>query len=193
MAVQSVSSCLSSFLSSQTKTVVRCLLYLRRHLESCFSARYRPDGWLYRCITRLLLYGSGGVQESSLGGFRSLQWMVMMYDPLLCIQMWRSWSGAYVSDPWCRGGDVGLEPEGRRRDPLITGTRQPQHRAAASPSLNAAWHIRLSWASVLKACSWYVVLKPAVERIQIVVVFCLSIVSTDVTRKKKRGWTQINR
>lgn len=39
---------------------------------------------------------------------------------------------------------------------------------------------------MLKACSWYVVLKPAIERIQIVVVFCLSIVSTDVTRKKKR-------
>lgn len=67
-----------------------------------------------------------------------LQWMVMMSDPLLCIQVWRSRSWVYVSDPWCRGGDVDLEPEGRRRDPLITERRQPQHRV--SQSLNAQWN-----------------------------------------------------
>lgn len=77
---------------------------------------------------------------------------------------------------WSQRGGEGtlLSPE---RD-------SPNTEQAVFPSLNAAGHLRLSCASVLKACSWYVVLKHVVEYIQIVV-FCLSFVSADATNKKK--------
>lgn len=102
MAGWTVSSCLSSLLSAQTTTVVRCL-------ESCFSAHYTPDGWLHRRFTRLLLYGRGGIEvkprhvpQSAVNGYdvwsAALHPNVAQSELSLCkwplVQRRRRWSGA---------------------------------------------------------------------------------------------------
>lgn len=106
MAGRTVSACLSSFLSTQTKTAVRCLLYLCWHLESCFHALYRADGWLHRCIARLLLYGCevkpGDVPQTAVNGYdfwsAALHPNVAQSGLSLCkwplVQRRRRWSGA---------------------------------------------------------------------------------------------------